>query len=742
MNKNIIFFLCLFCMLSANAQQKSIEKRVEELLSKMTLEEKVGQMNQLNYGKWEKDGLTSRIKKGEIGSLLNITDPIVINEMQKAAVESSRLGIPLIIGRDVIHGFKTIFPIPLGQAASFNPKLVEKGARIAAIEARSVGINWTFAPMLDISRDARWGRIAESLGEDPYLGGELGAAMVKGFQGNGDLSDGNAVAACVKHFIGYGAAEGGRDYNSTNIPSHLLRNIYFPPFKAALKAGAVTLMTSFNDNDGIPASGNDYILKNILREEWNFDGFIVSDWASMTEMIAHGYAKDSKQVAEISANAGVDMEMVSGSYIKHLPALVKEGKVFITVIDNAVRNILRVKFRMGLFENPYVDTKRASVLYGDNHLKAAREAAVESAILLKNENSLLPLAENKKVAIIGPLADAPHDQMGTWVFDGEKGYTVTPIAALKNEYKHINFLYEPALKYSRDKNTSEFEKAKQAAASSDVAIVFLGEESILSGEAHSLSNINLIGVQSELLRTIKSAGKPVVLVIMAGRPLTIERDLPFADAVLYNFHPGTMGGPAILDLIFGKANPSGKLPVTFVKEVGQIPMYYNHNNTGRPAPEKVMTLDDIALEAGQTSLGNTSFYLDSGRDPLYPFGYGLSYSSFDYSDLSLSSHSICQGGALTVRVTVRNTSQVDGTEVVQLYVQDVVGSIVRPVKELKGFQRIALKAKESKTVEFRLTTDDLAFYGRDLKKKAEAGDFKLWVGGSSKEGLMEKFVVE
>lgn len=774
---------------SVGYAQDNVDKRVEDLLSKMTLEEKIGQMNQVSFfavddkaiaqysdddmdtflvrmgisgGQGQKkpsemtksekialikqaaakmldDNITQPIKKGQIGSLLNIVDPVMVNKLQEAAMKESRLGIPMIIGRDVIHGFKTIFPIPLGQAASFNPQLVEDGARVAAIEVRSTGVNWTFAPMLDISRDARWGRIAESLGEDPYLGAQLGAAMVKGFQGNGNLKDPNAIAACVKHFIGYGAAEGGRDYNSTNIPPVLMRNVYLPPFQNAIKAGAATLMTSFNDNDGIPASGNSYILKNILRDEWKFDGFVVSDWASMAEMIAHGYAKDDKQVADISANAGVDMEMVSGAYLKYLPELVKGGKVSMSVIDDAVRNILRVKFRMGLFENPYTDTKKPSVLYADQHLKAARQAAIESAILLKNDNSLLPISENKKIAIIGPLADAPHDQMGTWVFDGDKNYTVTPIGALKGDYKHINYVYEPALGYSRDKSTANFEKAKQAAASADVVVVFVGEEAILSGEAHSLSNINLIGVQSELLKAVKSAGKPVVLVIMAGRPLTIERDLPFADAVLFNFHPGTMGGPAILDLLFGKANPSGKLPTTFVREVGQIPMYYNHNNTGRPAPEKVMTLDQIQLEAGQTSLGNTSFYLDSGKDPLYPFGYGLSYSTFEYSDLTLSSSSIPMDGTLTVKVTLKNTSKVDGTEVAQLYIQDIVGSVVRPVKELKGFQRIALKAGESKIVEFKLEEGDLAFYGRDLIKKAEPGDFNIWVGGDSNATLKSTF---
>ena len=722
MKLKLIGIACLLNATVGYAQQGNYEKEINALLSKMTLDEKIGQMNQLSYYETN-DQLLTQIKKGEIGSLLNIIDPVEVNKVQKTALENSRLGIPLIIGRDVIHGLKTVFPIPLGQAASFDPQLVEAGARVAATESRELGINWTFAPMLDISRDARWGRIAESLGEDPYLAGELGAAMVKGFQGN-DLSSPTSIAACVKHFIGYGAAEGGRDYNSTNIPPHLLHNVYLVPFKKAIDAGAATLMTSFNDNDGIPASGNDYLLKDVLRKDWKFDGFVVSDWASMAEMIAHGYAKDGKDVARISANAGLDMEMVSGTYPKYLKELVQSGQVAMADIDNSVRNILRVKYRVGLFKNPYVDTSKTSTIYSQAHLQEARKAAVESAILLKNEGNLLPLKANLKVAVIGPLADAPHDQMGTWVFDGDKAHTVTPLKALQTEFKNISYVYEPALSYSRDKSTANFEKAKQAAASADVAIVFLGEESILSGEAHSLSNINLIGVQSDLLREVKSAGKPVVLVVMAGRPLTIERDLPYADAVLFNFHPGTMGGPAIFDLIYGKANPSGKLPTTFVREVGQIPMYYNHNNTGRPAPDgNVMTLDQIPVEAGQTSLGNTSFYLDSGKNPL-------------------SSNSIPMGGMLTARVSIKNTSSVDGVEVAQLYIRDLVGSIARPVKELKGFQRVALKAGESKTIEFTLTTDDLAFFGRDMQRKAEAGDFKLWIGTSSAEGLETEFSIK
>lgn len=740
--RNKTFYLLLFFVtvsVFSFAQHRNVESRVESLLSKMTIDEKIGQMNQLNYTSSSKE-ISHRIKAGQVGSLLNITDPKVTNELQRIAMEESRLGIPLIIGRDVIHGFKTIFPIPLGQAASFSPQLVEDGARVAAIEARERGINWTFAPMLDISRDARWGRMAESLGEDTYLTTILGAAMVKGFQGE-SLNNPTSIAACIKHFVGYGAAEGGRDYNSTNIPSRLLRNVYLPPFKATVEAGAATVMTSFNDNDGIPASGNEFLLKQVLRREWGFDGFVVSDWASMTEMIPHGFSKDSKEVATQSVKAGLDMEMVSGAYSRHLKNLVTEGVISQKDIDAAVKNILRVKFRMGLFENPYTKLDKATEIYSTKHLETAKQAAIESAVLLKN-NGILPLSVNKKIVVIGPMADASHDQLGTWVFDGEKEHTITPLMALKEEYKNVKFVYEPVINYSRDKDMSTIAKAKDALSKSDVAIVFLGEEAILSGEAHSLSDINLMGVQSNLLREIKSVGKPVVLVIMAGRPLTIERDLPNADAVLFNFHPGTMGGPAIMDLLYGKANPSGKLPVTFVREVGQIPMYYNHNNTGRPAPEKVLSLNDIELHASQTSLGNTSFYLDSGRDPLFPFGFGLSYSKFEYSDLQLSSSSISEGKGLIAKAKITNTSEVDGVEVVQLYIRDLVGSITRPVKELKGFKRVAIKAGESKTVEFHITTDDLAFVGLDMKYKTEKGDFHIWIGTNSNEGLKGEFSVE
>ncbi|MDR1681250.1 MAG: glycoside hydrolase family 3 C-terminal domain-containing protein [Prevotellaceae bacterium] len=733
-----VILLALFAACSAPVDET--ERKINDLLSRMTTEEKIGQLFQVSLDNTVDERALQAIREGKMGSVINVVNPAVANTLQKAAVEESRMGIPIIFGRDVIHGFKTLAPIPLGQAASFDPQLIHDCARMSAVEARSVGIHWTFAPMLDIARDARWGRIAEGFGEDPYLTARLGVASIQGFQADGQLADSHALAACAKHFAGYGAAEGGRDYNTSNIPPLLWRNVYLTPFEHAVSAGVATVMVSFNDNDGIPSSSNKELVKTILRDDWHFDGLVVSDWTSMDEMIAHGVAKDLKDVALLSIDAGLDMEMVSPAYLLHLAELVKEGKVPETAIDNAVRNILRIKFRMGLFDRPYTDTSVPPAFYTEESLQLARKAAVESAILLKNDGDLLPLSETQKIAVIGPMADAPHDQLGTWCFDGDKTHTVTPVGALKGEYRHINYIYEPALAYSRDKNTARFDNARRAAAAADVAVVFVGEEAILSGEAHSLSNLNLIGVQSDLLKAVKSAGKPVVLVVMAGRPLTIERDLPCADAVLYNFHPGTMGGPAILDLLFGRANPSGKLPVTVVREAGQIPLYYNHNNTGRPAPDKVTTLDEIPLEAGQTSLGNTSFYLDSGRDPLFPFGYGLSYSSFEYSNLTLPGQ-MPADGAITIKATITNSSRTDGTEVAQLYVRDMVASVARPVKELKGFQRVWLKAGETKEIAFELTASDLAFFGRDLVRKIEPGEFTVWVGGDSNAQLKGVFSI-
>lgn len=722
------------CTQPRQAGDSATEKKIESLLSQMTLEEKIGQMNQISsYGNIE--DMSGLIKKGEVGSILNEVDPVRINALQRVAMEESRLGIPLLMARDVIHGFKTIFPIPLGQAASFNPQVAEDGARVAAIEASSVGIRWTFAPMIDVARDPRWGRMAEGCGEDTYLTSVMGAAMVKGFQGD-SLNNPTSMAACPKHFVGYGAAEGGRDYNSTFIPERRLRNVYLPPFEAAARAGAATFMTSFNDNDGVPSTGNKFILKDVLRGEWGFDGMVVTDWASASEMISHGFAANPQEVAMKAVNAGVDMEMVSYTFVKELPQLVKEGKVKEAAIDDAVRNILRIKYRLGLFDNPYVDEKKTDVLYAPSHLEAAKQAAIESAILLKNDKNVLPLSSSvKSVAVVGPLANAPYEQLGTWVFDGEKSRTVTPLTAIKElAGDKIQVIYEPGLAYSRDNGKAGVAKAAAAASRADVILAFVGEESILSGEAHCLADLNLQGAQSELIAALAKTGKPVVTVVMAGRPLTIGKEAELSAAVLYAFHPGTMGGPALADLLWGKAVPSGKTPVIFPKMVGQVPVYYAHNNTGRPATRNEVLLNDIAVEAGQTSLGCTSFYLDAGFDPLYPFGYGLSYTTFEYSNVKLSSSTLKKDDVLTVTFDLKNTGKYEATEVAQLYVQDKVGSVTRPVKELKRFMRVSLKPGEKKTITFELPVSELAFWNIDMVKTVEPGDFGLWVAPDSQSG--------
>ena len=746
MKRILVFSICLFfissvgCTDAKNLKGGQIEKKVEDLLSKMTLEEKIGQMNQISSsGNLEE--MSRSIKKGEVGSILNEIDPVRVNALQRLAVEESRLGIPLLIARDVIHGFKTIFPIPLGQAASFNPQIVEDGARVAAKEASSVGIRWTFAPMIDISRDARWGRIAESCGEDTYLTSVMGAAMVKGFQGN-SLNDPTSILACAKHFVGYGAVEGGRDYNSTHLTERQLRNDYLPPFEAATKQGAATFMSSFNDNDGVPSSANPFILKTVLRNEWGFDGFVVSDWASIKEMVNHGFCANDKEAAMKAVNAGVDMEMVSYTYMNHLKELIKENKVTEKTIDDAVRNILRIKFRMGLFDNPYINGKAPSVMYSPENLAAAKAAATQSAILLKNDNTLPINSSVKTIAVVGPLADAPYEQMGTWAFDGEKAKTQTPLQALKQLYgDKVQIIYEPALSYTRDKNTENISKAVNAAKKADIVLAFVGEEAILSGEAHCLADLHLLGAQSALIKALAETGKPLVTVVMAGRPLTIGKEVEMSNSVLYSFHPGTMGGPAIADLLFGKSVPSGKTPVTFPKEVGQIPLYYNHNNTGRPATKKETLLDNIEVGAGQTSLGCTSFYMDAGFDPLFPFGYGLSYTTFQYNNLKLSATEFTPKGQIEVTFDLKNTGKYEGTEVAQLYVRDKVGSVTRPVKELKRFTRVTLKPGETKNISFTLPVEELAFWNIDMKKVVEPGDFTLWVGTNSQEGISADFKV-
>ena len=743
MKKNLLYAVVLAASLMGCSQPQDknteIENKVETLLHKMTLEEKLGQMNQLSP--WDFEDLAKRVRKGEVGSILNVVNPEEVNKIQKIAVEESRLGIPLIVSRDVIHGYKTIFPIPLGQAATFNPEVVKEGARVAAIEASADGIRWTFAPMIDVARDPRWGRIAESCGEDPYLNAVMGTAMIKGYQGD-SLNDPTAIAACAKHFVAYGAAEGGRDYNSTFIPERVLRNVYLPPFKAAADAGCATFMTSFNDNDGVPSTANSFVLKDVLRKEWKYDGMVVTDWASALEMVNHGFCTDGKDAAEKSVNAGVDMEMVSETFIQNLKQSIAENKVSIETIDNAVRNILRLKFRLGLFDNPYVVTPQ-TVKYAEKHLQTAKTAAEQSVILLKNENQTLPFTDKiKTLAVIGPMADAPYEQMGTWVFDGEKEHTQTPLTAIKEMYgDKVKVLFEKGLDYSRDKNTAGIARAVSAARQADAVVVFVGEESILSGEAHSLANLNLQGAQSQLIKELAATGKPVVTVVMAGRQLVIADEVKVSDAMLYSFHPGTMGGPAIADILFGKVNPSGKTPVTFPRMSGQVPIYYAQHKTGRPANPTEMLIDEIPVEAGQTSVGCRSFYLDAGNSPLFPFGYGLSYTTFEYSNLSLASDKLTAQDTLSISFTLKNTGKYDGTEVVQLYVQDKVGSVTRPVKELKRFQRVTLKAGESTQVSLSLPVSELAFWGYDMNYTVEPGDFTLWVGTNSAEGLTKDFSV-
>lgn len=743
MKKNLLYAVVLAASLMGCSQPQDknteIENKVETLLHKMTLEEKLGQMNQLSP--WDFEDLAKRVRKGEVGSILNVVNPEEVNKIQKIAVEESRLGIPLIVSRDVIHGYKTIFPIPLGQAATFNPEVVKEGARVAAIEASADGIRWTFAPMIDVARDPRWGRIAESCGEDPYLNAIMGTAMIKGYQGD-SLNDPTAIAACAKHFVAYGAAEGGRDYNSTFIPERVLRNVYLPPFKAAADAGCATFMTSFNDNNGVPSTANSFVLKDVLRKEWKYDGMVVTDWASALEMVNHGFCTDGKDAAEKSVNAGVDMEMVSETFIQNLKQSIAENKVSMETIDNAVRNILRLKFRLGLFDNPYVVTPQ-TVKYAEKHLQTAKTAAEQSVILLKNENQTLPFTDKiKTLAVIGPMADAPYEQMGTWVFDGEKEHTQTPLTAIKEMYGNkVKVIFEKGLDYSRDKNTAGIARAVSAARQADAVVVFVGEESILSGEAHSLANLNLQGAQSQLIKELAATGKPVVTVVMAGRQLVIADEVKVSDAMLYSFHPGTMGGPAIADILFGKVNPSGKTPVTFPRMSGQVPIYYAQHKTGRPANPTEMLIDEIPVEAGQTSVGCRSFYLDAGNSPLFPFGYGLSYTTFEYSNLSLASDKLTAQDTLSISFTLKNTGKYDGTEVVQLYVQDKVGSVTRPVKELKRFQRVTLKAGESTQVSLSLPVSELAFWGYDMNYTVEPGDFTLWVGTNSAEGLTKDFSV-
>ncbi len=723
--------------------ETDVEQRIADLLAQMTLAEKVGQMAQVNVGdSYIHDYLADGIRSGRVGSVLNAVDLDVINELQRIAVEESRLGIPLLVGRDVIHGFKTVMPIPLGQAATWNPDMVREGAHVAAYEAATTGVNWTFAPMIDISRDPRWGRIAESLGEDPHLASVLGAAMVQGYQGD-DMAAIGTIAATAKHFAGYGASESGRDYSTTNIPENELRNVYLPPFHAAVDAGVASLMTSFSDLDGVPATANEFLLRQVLRDEWEFDGLVVSDWDSIRQLQIHGLTADDRESAVEAIRAGVDMEMHGDAYINHLESLIETGKIDEDLVDQAAGNILRIKFRLGLFERPYTDRAILPPIGSEHALATARRAALQSVVMLTNEHHALPLdaTKLKSIALIGPLADAPYEQLGTWIFDGDPDMSVTPRQAIESLVgDDIEVSYVRAMETSRTRTTEGFAEAVAAARNADAVVLFLGEESILSGEAHSRADISLPGAQAELVRRIRATGKPVVAVIQAGRPLTLTNIVDHVDAILFAWHPGTMGGPAIADLLFGIASPSGKLPATFPRMVGQVPNYYNQKNTGKPpTPDTIAHIDDIDPHAPQLSLGMTAFHLDAGYTPLFPFGHGLSYASFEYENLRLSTTELPLGESLTVSVELLNTSPISAHEVVQLYVRDLVGNVTRPVKELKGFRRIYLEPEERVTVEFELHTDDLAFYGRDMRLITEPGDFHVWVGSSSEADLMTEF---
>jgi beta-glucosidase len=717
----------------------ALEQRVTDLLGRMTIEEKIGQMSQATSLRGPFSEKTNEeIRKGRWGSYLNAGTPADRIEAQRIAIKESRLGIPLIFGRDVIHGYRTIFPIPLGQAASWDPELIRQAARVAGREAADEGIHWTFAPMLDITRDPRWGRIAETLGEDPYLASTLGAAMVRGFQGD-SLSAPGSIAACAKHYVGYGAAEGGRDYNTTWIPENLLRNVYLQPFHAAREAGAATFMSAFNDLNGIPTSGNAFTLRQVLRVEWKFDGIVVSDWDSITEMIAHGFAADAKDAALKGVRAGVDMEMSSNTYYNNIKSLVEAGQLDPKLVDQAVRNILRVKFRLGLFDRPVTAPVGSTPGWPPDALETAKNLAAKSIVLLKNEKYVLPLSKTLgRIAIIGPLADSPVDQMGTWVLDGRREDVRTPRTAFGQMLGENRIAWAPGLKSSRDMSRDGFAAALEAARSADAVLLFLGEEQILSGEAHSRAFLQLPGAQEQLVEEIAKASKPTIAIILAGRPLMFQSVAEKVNAILYAWHPGTMGGPAIADVIFGDVVPSGKLAVTFPRTVGQIPIYYAHTNTGRPPSANEL---GIPMGTPVNPKGYTSKYLDVDFTPEYSFGFGLSYARFEYSGLRVSAPQVHMGEKLTVSADVANLGHCAADEIVQLYVRDLVGSVTRPIRELRGFRSIRLKPGQKETVEFTLTTGDLAFYNDRNQLVTEPGAFHVWIAPDSATGLQGEFEV-
>ena len=732
------------------SEKDSIKVKADPLLNLMTIEEKVGQMNQYN-GFWDVTGPSPEggdaekkyedLRKGRVGSMLTVRGADQVRAVQKIVVEESRLGIPLIIGFDVIHGYKTLSPIPLAEAASWDLEAIEKSASVAAAEAAASGINWTFAPMVDISRDPRWGRVMEGAGEDPFLGSAIAKARVRGFQGE-DLSAINTIAATAKHFAAYGFAEGGKEYNKADIGTITLHNIVLPPFKSAEEAGVRSFMNGFNELNGVPVTGNEFLLRDILKEKWGFEGFVISDWASIGEMVTHGYARDTAQAAEIAVKAGVDMDMESSSYVDKLVKLVENGIVDESLVDDAVRRILRVKFELGLFDDPYkyCDTERENTVIGSKeNQKAVLEMAKRSIVLLKNENNLLPLKkEGQKIAIIGPLADDNNSVLGSWRIASEDHSGVSVLEGLK-QYTGNELVYEKGADLLKKDPTfinelefnindkSGFEKAISAAKNSDVVILVLGEHGFQSGEGRSRTNLDLPGVQQELMEKVFEVNKNVVLVLNNGRPLILNWADENIPAIVEAWHLGTQTGNAVAQVLYGDYNPSGKLPMTFPRSVGQIPIYYNHKNTGRP----------VDPQPG-ANMVFWSHYSDEENSPLYPFGHGLSYTSFNYSNIKVE-NSFAVNEEVKVSVELSNTGDYDGKEVVQLYIRDLFAKVVRPVKELKGFQLVELKKGESKTVNFSLTEKELGYYDQNGDYLVEPGDFEIFVGGDSDATLKSAF---
>ncbi|OGU83080.1 MAG: glycosyl hydrolase [Ignavibacteria bacterium RBG_16_35_7] len=727
----------LFRFSPALIAQENYETKIEEFISKMTLDEKIGQLIQ-RIGVNEE--IEKSIREGKVGSLLfGIHSPEEANRVQKIAVEETRLGIPLLFANDVIHGYQTIFPIPLAEASSWNPELIKKACEIAAFEAASDGTNWTFAPMVDIVRDPRWGRIMEGSGEDPFLGSIISSARVKGFQGDGPangtgLKDKTKIAACSKHYVAYGGAEGGRDYNTVDISERTLHEVYLPPFHSAVNSGVASIMSAFNDLNGIPASGNYFTLTEILRNEWKWDGVVISDWNSIGELVKHRFAKDKNDAALKGFTAGVDIDMAGDTidgniYSPNLKNLVEQGLITVEQINKSVRNVLRMKFKLGLFENPYTDIE----FFKKNNLEKsykdsiALQLAKESIVLLKNENNLLPLKkEIKSIALIGPLADNPEDVMGVWSAAGKPDDVITVLKGIENligDNTKINYVKGCNI---NDNDTSGFNDAIQSAENSDVVILVVGEEREMSGEAASKTDLNIPGIQEELIKRIYETGKPVVVVLMSGRPLTINWVSENISAVIEAWFLGDQTGNAIAEVLFGDYNPSGKLPVTFPRSTGQIPIYYYQKSTGRPFIDKEKY---------------TSRYLDSPNSPLYPFGYGLSYTSFSYKNIKVDKNRIDKDDFVIVSADVSNTGKFEGEEVVQLYIQDEVSSVTRPVKELKGFQKIKLKPGETKTINFKLIPYMLSFLDKDMKRVIEPGKFNVMIGGNSIDLISTSFEV-